>query len=132
MSELRLHFPTHPEQARVVPHLRGFDPAGVVLLADVLARIAVMVEQRLALVRDRNDVRDRAVAESRDGALFDESLALERAQVCIRARFITARPLEIVREHRTKTCRSFEEIYFRSAKVIDVRPSSRTGSAIRT
>jgi hypothetical protein len=60
-----------------MPDVRRFDPAGVVLLSDVVTEIAVMVEQCLALGRDRDDICDFAVAEAGGSARLDQSLALE-------------------------------------------------------
>jgi hypothetical protein len=77
-----------------------------------------MIEQRLALVRDRDHVRDGAIAQTRDGALLDQPLAFERVQIRAGTRLVSTRPSEVVREHRPEARRSLQQIDFRSTEVV--------------
>jgi hypothetical protein len=62
LEQIGLTLAHHPVQARVVPHLRRLHPAGVVHLTNIERIVTMMVEQRLAGMRDTQDVRDGAVS----------------------------------------------------------------------
>jgi hypothetical protein len=76
-KQIALSLAHHPVQARVVPHLRRLDPAGVIDLAHVTRVVAMVIEQRFASVRDAHDVRDSAIPESSDRSTVDQPLSLE-------------------------------------------------------
>jgi hypothetical protein len=65
-------------QRRVVPELGRLDPAAVVLLVVVPLRIAVVVEQILALLGERHHVSAPCLVEAFDGANLEQAVAFER------------------------------------------------------
>jgi hypothetical protein len=76
-EQIGLGLAHHPVQTRVVPDFCWLDPPGVVDLADVARRVAMVIEQRFAGVRDTHDVRDGAIPKPCYGPALEEPLSLE-------------------------------------------------------
>jgi len=116
-SEFCFNLAHHPEEARVVPDLRGFDPTAVVPLTTVVIGIAMMIEQRLALPRDADNVGDPTIAHMRDAALSNQALLFQRAQILIET-IVMCVMFQVVGERDAVLRGAFEQIHFRATQVI--------------